>query len=69
MAPIRAPYWTGPVTPRRVQVSTFVIVLCAIIAFYNRREARVKTRPLREELESWIADLKDSDLGGASDAY
>ena len=59
---------TGPVTPRRVGFSTFVIVTAVFQVFYSRREARVKTRPLIEDLQSWLDDLKDSDLGGVSDA-
>jgi len=51
-----------------VRLSILVTVLSVFLAFYNRRDARLKVRPLREELESWLADLKDSDLEGVSDA-
>ncbi len=57
-----------PVSFSGVRLSILVIVLCVFLAFYNRRDARLKVRPLREELESWLADLKDSDLEGVSDA-
>ena len=53
----------------RVRVSIFAVVLLVLKVFISRREARLKVRPLREELESWLTDLKDSDLGGMSDAY
>ncbi len=53
----------------RVRLSISAIVLSAFLAFWNRRRARIEVRPLREDLQSWLADLEDSDLGGASDAY
>ncbi len=53
----------------RVRASIFTIVLCLIVVFSNRRRARLEVRPLREDLQSWLADLEDSDLGGMSDAY
>ncbi len=63
-------FWlTGPVTPGRLGASIFVIVTSVFLVLYSRREARVKTRPLIEDLQSWLTDLEDSDLGGASDAY
>ena len=46
----------------RVLLSILAIVLSAFVAFYNRRRARIEGRPLREDLQSWLADLKDSDL-------
>ncbi len=52
----------------RVRISILWIVLSGVVVFGQRRRARVDVRPLREELESWIADLKDSDLEGVSDA-
>ena len=58
----------NPVSFSGVRLSVLVIVLSVFLAFYNRRDARLKVRPLREELESWLADLKDSDLEGVSDA-
>ena len=57
----------NPVSFSGVRLSILVIVLSVFLAFVNRRDARLKVRPLREELESWIADLKDSDLEGVSD--
>ena len=53
----------------RVPWSIVVIVALVLKVFISRREARLKVGPLREELESWLTDLKDSDLGGMSDAY
>lgn len=58
----------NPVSFSGVRLSILVIVLSVFLAFVNRRDARLKVRPLREELESWLADLKDSDLEGVSDA-
>ena len=52
----------NPVSFSGVRLSILVIVLSVFLAFVNRRDARLKVRPLREELESWLADLKDSDL-------
>ena len=52
----------------RVRVSIFAVVLLVFKVFISRREARLEVRPSREELESWLTDLKDSDLGGMSDA-
>ncbi len=53
----------------RVRSSIIAIVALVLKVFISRREARLKVGPLREELESWLTDLKDSDLGGMSDAY
>ncbi len=53
----------------RVRASIFTIVLCLFLTFYNRRRARIEVRPLREDLQSWLADLRDSDLEGAPDTY
>ena len=53
----------------RVRASIFTIVLCLIVVFSNRRRARLEVRPLREDLQSWLADLEDSDLGGLADTY
>ncbi len=53
----------------RVRSSIVAIVALVFKVFVSRREARREVRPLREELESWLTDLKDSDLGGMSDAY
>ncbi len=53
----------------RVRWSVLAIVLCLIIVFGNRRRARLEVRPLREDLQSWLADLEDSDLGGVADTY
>ena len=57
----------NPVSFSGVRLSILCIVLCVFLAFYHRRDARLKVRPLREELESWLADLKDSDLDGISE--
>ena len=57
----------NPVSFSGVRLSILVTVLSVFLAFYNRRDARLKVRPLREELESWLADLRDSDLGGVPD--
>jgi len=53
----------------RVRASIFTIVLCLIVVFSNRRRARLEVRPLREDLQSWLADLRDSDLEEAPDTY
>ncbi len=53
----------------RVRASIFTIVLSLFVTFQNRRRARLEVRPLREDLQSWLADLEDSDLGGLSDTY
>ncbi len=53
----------------RVRLSILAIVLSAFVAFWNRRRARIEVRPLREDLQSWLADLRDSDLEGAPDTY
>ena len=53
----------------RVRASVFTIVLCLIVVFSNRRRARLEVRPLREDLQSWLADLRDSDLEEAPDTY
>ncbi len=59
----------NPVSFSGVRLSILVTVLSVFLAFYNRRDARLKVRPLREDLESWLADLEDSDLGGLADSY
>ncbi len=46
----------------RVRMSIYTIVLSVFTVFYNRRRARLEVRPLREDLQSWLADLRDSDL-------
>jgi len=53
----------------RVRMSILVTVLCVFQGFYMRRDGRLKVRPLREDLQSWLADLRDSDLEGAPDTY
>ncbi len=53
----------------RVRPSVLVIVVSVFVTFYNRRRARLEVRPLREDLQSWLADLRDSDLEGAPDTY
>ncbi len=53
----------------RVRWSIYTIVLAVFTVFYNRRRARLEVRPLREDLQSWLADLRDSDLEGAPDTY
>ncbi len=58
-----------PVSAGWVQLSILAIVLSAFLAFSNHRSARLNVRPLREDLESWLADLRDSDLGGVPDVY
>ncbi len=59
-----------PVSPgSRVGLSVLAIVLSVFVIFYNRRRARLEVRPLREDLQSWLADLRDSDLEGAPDTY
>ncbi len=52
----------------RVRASIYGIVVAVLGVFLSHRDARLNVRPLREELESWLTDLKDSDLGGMSDA-
>ena len=44
----------------------FLIVVCGSRG--NRRAARRNVRPLREDLESWLADLAAFDQDGAPDA-
>jgi len=53
----------------RVRPSVLVIVVSVFVTFSNRRRARLEVRPLREDLQSWLADLRDSDLEGAPDTY
>ena len=53
----------------RVRASIFTILISLFVVFTNRRRARLEVRPLREDLQSWLADIKDSDLEGAPDTY
>ena len=53
----------------RVRMSILAIVAFGLVVFGQRRRARLDVRPLIEDLESWLADLEDSDLGGVPDTY
>ena len=53
----------------RVRMSILAIVAFGLVVFGQRRWARLDVRPLIEDLESWLADLEDSDLGGVPDAH
>ena len=46
----------------KVLYTLLVLVACGLLLVLNRRVARLKIQPLREELESWLADLEASDL-------
>ena len=44
---------------RRMGVAAFGLVI-----FLNRCSLRLRVQPLREDLESWLTDLEESELDG-----
>jgi hypothetical protein len=52
--------------PSKVLFTLLVLAFGGFGVFINLRSVRLQLRPVRGELESWLADLHDSDLEGTS---
>lgn len=48
----------------RIRLPVYAIVASMLLELYNRRDARLRVRPLRKDLESWLSGLRDSEVEG-----
>lgn len=48
----------------RIRMSVLGVAAFGLVIFLNRCSLRLRVQPLREDLESWLTDLEESELDG-----